>query len=371
MKLPPWLSVERLANAASLLLIECALTLGPTQTSAAPTPFSAPSLRVNVIVINFDPVLKTRQNLRLHEYLKWSDPWRLTDQMVQDARRTSHGYVDYHVVEKIECDGFPKFRNGFSYSEEAFLEMWGKDRSKADKGMTSFVWLFDKFNLQEKIKAQDVREIWLWGAPYFAWDELHWKTPGDKIPYQTENPWFYRPYDIPDAGRTIWIMGWNYERAEGEMLESYCHRIESVLSLTVGQGVWDPSKQLGNPWNQFSRVDKDFPGQAEVGTVHYAPNSVSDYDWSNTNNVWTFADDWLSYPKLPRKKKLLNAETGGWAGIVHHHLWWMTHIPHAPGQTGGFYNNWWQYIVNYDEALKKLPPPKATFQKARTAMYAP
>ena len=140
------------------------------------------------------------------------------------------------------------------------------------------------------------------------WDELHWKTPGDKIPYQTDNPWFYRPYDIPDVGRTIWIMGWNYERGEGEMLESYCHRIESVLSLTVGRGVWDPKRNRDNVWNRFTRVDKDFPGESEVGSVHYAPNSTSDYDWSNTNAVWTYADDWLTYPNLPRKKKLLNAD---------------------------------------------------------------
>jgi hypothetical protein len=29
---------------------------------------------VNVIVINFDPVLKTRGGLKLHEYMKWSGP---------------------------------------------------------------------------------------------------------------------------------------------------------------------------------------------------------------------------------------------------------------------------------------------------------
>ena len=327
--------------------------------------------RVNVIVINFDPVLKGRNNLKLHEALKWSDPWQLTDKMVQDARTTSHGFVDYHVVEKIEYDGFPKFRNGFIYTEESFLEMWERDRKKADKSMTSFVWLFEKFGLAARIKAQDVTEIWLWGGPYFAWDELHWKTPGDKVPYQTRNPWFYRPYDVPDVGKTIWIMGWNYERGEGEMLESYCHRIESVLSLTVGQGIWDPKKPSTNAWNRFSRVNKDWPGQAEVGTVHYAPNSTRDYDWGNTNLVWTFADDWLSYPELPRQKKLLNAATGGWDGILHHHLWWMTHLPHASGVTDGFYNNWWQYIVNYDQAIKDLPPPGATFQKAKVAMYAP
>jgi hypothetical protein len=274
------------------------------------------------------------------------------------------------VVEKITFDGFPTFRNGFTYSEESFLRMWEKDRESANQGMTSFRWLFAKFGLAGKISTNDLSEIWLWGAPYFQWDELHWKIPGDKIPYQTGNPWFYRPYDIPDVGRTIWVMGWNYERGEGEMLESYCHRIESVLSLTVGQGVWDPKDRRQDAWNRFTLVDKDAPGEAEVGSVHLAPNSQSDYDWSNTNLVWTFADDWLTYPSLPRKKKLLNALTGGWDGILNHHLWWMRRLPHAPGTTAGFYNNWWEYIVNYDEAIRQLPPPGATFEKARTAMYA-
>ncbi len=326
--------------------------------------------RVNVMVISIDPVLKTRGGRKLHEVMRWSDPWQLTERMILDARQCSGGYVDYRVVEKIEYDGFTVFRDGFTYTEETFLRMWEKERESANRGMTSFRWLFEKFDLAAKIRALDVREIWLWGAPYMAWDELHWKTPGDKIPYQTDNPWFYRPYDIPDVGRTIWIMGWNYERGEGEMLESYCHRIESVLSLTVGKGVWDPPRQPDNVWNRFSRVDKDFPGEAEVGTVHYAPNSARDYDWGNTNAVWTYADDWLTYPELPRKKKRLNAQTGGWEGITGHHLWWMTRLPRSPGVTDGFYNNWWQYIVNYDEAMRRLPPPGATFEKAKTAMYA-
>jgi hypothetical protein len=290
--------------------------------------------------------------------------------MVEDARVCSGGYVDYRVVEKIDYDGFTTFRDGFTYTEATFLDMWENHRDTANPGMTSFKWLFDKFDLAEKTRIHNLREIWLWGAPYMQWDELHWKIPKDHIPFQTDNPWFYRPYDIPDIGRTIWIMGWNYERGEGEMLESYCHRIESVLSLTVGRGVWDPAKEKQNAWNRFTRVDKDFPGESEVGSVHCAPNSLSDYDWGNTNCVWTYADDWLTYPRLPRHKKLLNAASGGWEGIEGHHLWWMKHLPKSPGTTDGFYNNWWQYIVNYDEAMQKLPPPGAAFQKAKTAMYA-
>jgi hypothetical protein len=359
-----------LAPAVCALAAWCCFAVPVSEASPAAANSTVGRQTVNVIVINFDPVLKTREGRRLHEYMKWSDPWKLTERMVEDARDCSGGYVDYRVVERVDFDGFPTFRDGFSYSEEGFLRMWEKERDKAEKSMTSFQWLFKRFDLEKKIRALDVREIWLWGAPYMQWDELHWKIPGDKVPYQTDNPWFYRPYDIPDIGRTVWIMGWNYERGEGEMLESYCHRIESVLSLTVGRGAWDPKKYPENIWNRFSRVDKDFPGQAEVGTVHYAPNSRSDYDWSHTNAVWTFADDWLTYPNLPRDRKLQNAKTGGWEGITGHHLWWMKRLPKAAGSTDGFYNNWWQYIVNYDEAIKQLPPPGATFQKARTAMYA-
>jgi hypothetical protein len=57
---------------------------------------------VNVIVINIDPILKSRGGLKLHELMKWSDPWQLTDRMVSDARTASHGFVNYRVAEKID-----------------------------------------------------------------------------------------------------------------------------------------------------------------------------------------------------------------------------------------------------------------------------
>jgi hypothetical protein len=357
------------------LIVAAALLTAVAPTRAAQTK-GIGTKTVNVIVLIYNPILATRNNQKLTAYMKWSDPRKLSQAMVDDVKKASGGYVNYKIVDTIEYNGFPTKRSGYTYDEKTFLDIWEKDRSKAVPGMTSFARMFKQFNLTQRIKKDNISEIWLWGAPYFDWDELHWKTPGDKIPYQTDNPWFYRPYDIPDVGKTIWIMGWNYERGEGEMLESYCHRIESVLSLTVGKGIWDQKRNGNNIWNRFTRIDKDFPGESEVGSVHCAPNSASDYDWDNKKEVWTYADDWLTYPNLPRKKKLLNAQSGGWGSapgrpaIVGHHIWWMTHIPKGAGTTDGFYNNWWEYIVNYDEAIKKLPPPGATFEKAKVAMYA-
>jgi len=49
--------------------------------------------------------------------------------------------------------------------------------------------------------------------------------------------------------------------------------------------------------------------------------------------------------------------------------WWLDHLPKNAGSTGGFYNNWWHYIVDYDAAVKELPPPEGKPLKAKTAMY--
>ena len=68
---------------------------------SAPAAQTAGPNTVQVIVINFDPVLKTRNNLRLHEYMKWSDPWKLTDKLVEDARVASGGWVDYRIAQKM------------------------------------------------------------------------------------------------------------------------------------------------------------------------------------------------------------------------------------------------------------------------------
>ena len=158
------------------------LAASPWMAAAADEPAPAPDaaakgaavvgkaepVTVNVIVINIDPVLHTRGDKKLHEEMKWSDPWELTERMVEDARKTSHGYVDYRIVEKIDYDGFTTFRNGFTYTEEAFLDMWENDRSKANRGMTSFEWLFEKFDLARKISENGRPRDLVVGRPLYG-----------------------------------------------------------------------------------------------------------------------------------------------------------------------------------------------------------
>ena len=136
-------------------------------------------------------------------------------------------------------------------------------------------------------------------------------------------------------------MGFSYERGVGEMLESFGHRLESMMKKTF-------SKTRGNAnlWERYIRYEKKNPGQAEVGNVHFAPNSERDYDWGNMRLVVSKCDDWLNFPDFTGKARQVNADDWGNGDIRLHHQWWQKRIPHVAGRQHGIHNNWWQYIMD-------------------------
>ena len=84
-----------------------------------------------------------------------------------------------------------------------------------------------------EIKREKITELWVWGASGMHMDELAMRIPNRYARFgPTDNPWFYRPYDIPEElGRTTWVMGFNYEVGPDNMIHSYVHRIESMAAL--------------------------------------------------------------------------------------------------------------------------------------------
>lgn len=323
---------------------------------------------VNVIVVCYDPTLHTQNGQRLTEFMQWNDPRPMTERLMQHLRESSGGYADYRLVDWIDVDAFPQKRDGFRYDEASFQAMW-KDRDLVHQpDAASYAAMFEDAELTERMKKEQIDEIWVWGAPYFGFDEYAMKIPGDVVPYQPDNPWFYRPYDIPDFGRTVSVMGFNYEVGEDNALHSFGHRCEGMLSLTVGRGQWD-AKDTSNPWARFTRQAKDFPDDAQVGNVHGGPNAEDGYDYSQTKEVFSGADDWLDYPNLKGTKSLVSSATWGEPHHLNFQKWWLAHLPNNQGETDGFHNSWWRYVIDYDTAIKDLPPPNAKPAKAETAMY--
>ena len=337
-----------------LLLAVLGAGLGAQQ---EPAPTSRPKLDppgglgvrdVKVAVVIYDPVLEAEGGKKLTEVMRWQDPDKLSNLLVRDVREASGGFVNYEIVARIERDACPPFVSGFRYDDAGILQavrtqQWVKD------DRASYTRIFAECDLPALIAAKQITEVWLWGSPGFHWDEYAMYIPRreQRLP-KTDNPWFYRPYDVPDLGQTLWVMGFSYERGEGEMLESYGHRCEGILALAVGGGVWDTRRD--DPWNKFTRVDKDHPGGSHVGSLHYAPNSKSDYDWGNRRYVETQALDWRHYPELKGTKAVMNCFDGWGPDIVTHHRWWLGLLPKAPGKTRWGWNNWWIYIADFDRS---------------------
>jgi hypothetical protein len=325
---------------------------------------------IRVIAVNYDPVLQEIGGLRLSRHLKWNDPRPFTTNLMRYLREASGGFADYRLVGFIDVNAFPQKRDGFRYTEASYLEMW-KDRKKAHQpDGASYKSVFDENNLVARIRNENIDEIWIWGAPYFGFDEYAMKIPVDHVFYPTDNPWFYRPYDIPDCGRTIWVMGFNYEVGEDNALHSFGHRCEGIIALTVGHGIWKDEAGETNAWSRFTRQASKYPHDAHVGNVHGGPNAKTGYDYGQTNAVLSAADDWFNYPNLTGEKKLVNRDNwGGPQWHLNYMRWWLNHLPKARGASDGFYNNWWRYVVDYDAAVKALPPPGGKPHKPSHAMY--
>ncbi len=363
----PPIAIHSLAEAAQKTQINTASHASIV--GAAPISRDPSRKTNNIIVVNYNPVLRAHGDVRLQQYFKWNDPHLLTTNLVRDIQEASGGYANFRIVDFIDVDAFPKKRDGFRYTEQSFFEMW-KDKDKAHQpDSVSYAAIFQELNLAKRIRQEDISEIWIWGAPYFGTDEYAMKIPGDRVFYDPDNPWFYRPYDIPDSGRTVWVMGFNYEVGEDNALHSFGHRCEGILSLTIGRGIWTAPAGDTNAWSRFTRQADKYPNDAQVGNVHGGPNATAGYDYSQTNIVLSSADNWFNYPELTGLKKPVNCETWGKPYHLNYQKWWLSHLPRNAGTTDGFHNNWWRYIIDYDTATKDLPPPGARPLRPEKAMY--
>jgi hypothetical protein len=71
--------------------------------------------------------------------------------------------------------------------------------------------------------------------------------------------------------------------------------------------------------------------------------------------VPSYCDDWYSFPELPGRARIVDADEWGGGDMRLHHLWWFDHLPRVSGATFGVSNNWWEYFVlarNPDQPLQ-------------------
>lgn len=317
----------------------------------------AQPLLARVALVIQDPVIDSTNNRRIHQVWNWSDPYLLINQILDDFVMASNGVVQYQIVETHD-DGmiFTTIDSTFMSIDTLqyfFLtpgQLYGRNtpgtlQNLAEvQGRVHFNYnaMVDYYDLDTKRNNGQIHEVWVYSFPFSGMYESQLMGPGA---FWYNSP----PLAHPGLERLLPVMGWNYERGVAEALHSYGHRVESAMWYLYGR--WDVFNPDPNPWELFTRIDKDLPGKAHVGNVHFPPNGQSDYDYANNRVVVSYADNWKRYPYLLNQTRSFNC--GEWNCDQRDYMrWWLGHLPRYEGVYEGVLNNWWHYVVDYEEAVE-------------------
>ena len=303
--------------------------LWTTKEPARPTELPT-AVSPRVLMVIHAPRINGRS---LHTHFRWHNPDQLAAQYVADVAYASYGYANYQIVEQVELDEFPRKADGFSYDATTYLACWQRHGGFHQPDLLDYPHLLRQLDLARRVNSGKIDEVWLFGFPYAGYYE--------SIMVGADAIWCNAPpLQNGRLQQRFVIMGFSYERGVGEMLENLGHRVEAIMSHVYRQ-----QHGAANLWQQFSRYDKTHPGQAACGNVHFAPNSVRDYDWGNPTPVPSSCDDWLNFPHLTSQQRLVTCRDWGNGDIRQHHLWWLRRLPHVSGQSNGIAHNWWRYVV--------------------------
>lgn len=347
---------------SSLLDMLSRLFGGSGQPATPPAPPSPPSTilpedgvrtpvtpRALVIVLN--PTVDSATGKKLIETMDWNNPDDLAAGYIADIDECSGGLVKYSVTQRIDVDILPVKQDGFQYTVDAYMNVLRTNQGAHDPDMVDYGAIIARHNLLQRAAAQEFDEVWLFGAPYFGFWESAMAGAG---------AFFSNGGPIPNTAacpRKFVVMGFNYQRGVGEMLEDLGHRAESILARVFRSEPfleWTYTRNRAgtltpkNLCERYLLFDQIAAGQSNVGTVHYAPNSSSDYEWGVPTQVPSCADDWYQFPNLPTPPnyRMMNAQDWGNGDIRGHHKWWLKHLPKVAGVTNGIGNNWWKYFID-------------------------
>jgi len=317
---------------------------------------TAPAMSLKLLLIDFDPVLPTRNGVRMGEYIGYG--WGhlpegdLIDNILyltQKLKTASHGIINYDRIEYLYVNEFPLQASGFSVDPETFPDIWDEATAaqwnywdhpaiqSLNQGYFDFDYMhyIERFNLIERRNNGEFDEVWMVSEFSGAYETVmvgrgaYWingiAIEADCAPFRI-NSIARQRFDTP--------------------LENLAHSAESILTTVYGSGDWTAGT---NTWERFLSIEQFNPGNAAVGNCHFAPNSESDYDWGNPTKVWSSWRDWRdNYPNLTGEKELVDCSVWGYGDNIDHKVWWFSCFPHVAGRDEkGYSHNWWEYYQKF------------------------
>jgi hypothetical protein len=330
------LVLARLMAAGLVAGLVAVLAAQPSGAAAAPREH----LRVRVYVLDFDPLMDNGVPLSVER--GWNDPLGLDDQYRSDVAAASAGVVDQRIVRTSIVRTYPTKPGGFTFTNAQYLGCLVDHSPTYCTALIDYAQVLNtpydaRFGSAcEALRRQRVDEVWLWGGPWFGYQEYLLVAANTAC---------------PQVSRSFVVMGFNYERTVAEMLHDLGHRSEPLIQAGIGFALWD---RFDGQRGRYAQ-DGECPAQpdathpevdatnAHAGNVHFPPNAYCHYQYDRDYPVLSDADDWANFPTLTGRQTVVNAST--WGGTQRGFLiWWMGRFPRNPGSSGGVQNDWWRYV---------------------------
>ena len=307
-----------------------------------------PDISNRLYIIIYNPLLSNGQYL--NEYFNWSDHMAQATDIMNLFASASNGHFQYDLVATtVVTHEWPIKRDGFQYTEADYLAVMAGQMEPHQPDAVDYNVIVNNplFDICGRVNRNEIDEVWVFNGPWFGFWESTLVGP--------DAFWFNSPpVPLPhDCQRTIPIMGPNPERPDTNG-HGEGHRMESTMMQIYGSWV---QNRTDHNWERYALVDARSPdyNYSGCGNIHYPPNGVIDYDYSNPAIAQTNCADFVNYPNLgDPAETVAPIDCTGWdcypVGYMHY---WFSNLPANDGcGPDGVANDWWIYYAQPALALR-------------------
>ena len=223
-----------------------------------------------VLVIDFRPTGIPQE---------WTNTNSLINEYIEAMIQVSHKILINQVVANLDIPNYPLLTDGRQYNDTTWTQALADDKAAfrdphGNYMLADYQRILQDYKILQAIQINKIDEVWMFGGPYFGFYESRMVGTGAF--------WCNAP-GIEQKSRRFVIMGFNYQRTAQEMIHSFGHRAESILTKKYNsQDFFNclyRQQPTPAPKNEFEQWLLDH------GTVHRTPGGAeygqNEFSWAS------------------------------------------------------------------------------------------
>lgn len=233
--------------------------------------------------------------------------------------------IDYGIVRNFEyLEPVPRSETKVPWNQNAYRP--------------DYRGILEQHQICELVDNQGVREVWMWGYHHGDIEPAESNMAGPFGDVSNSE----RTDDMPVCQHSYTLYNYNYARGAGEALHDHGHQIESVMK--------DVSAELFDRW-RYPKGSDDENAPNGCGDVHFPPNTLGEYQYSDATPRWSDCGDWR--PGRDGAKTQVSCDTWGCGGDpqLQYLVWWMQNMPGLGNGLG--VGDWWEAIADFDTVKRQ------------------